>query len=102
MIFYGWRQTTTTRQDNNLAKLEASLAQAEAEVGAVAKADQYLLPESSIWRVTIWEQWLSQVVGNGEAHDGVGGGDEDEDGVPKVEEGRQTPKSLPNVSIVTP
>ena len=33
---------TTTRQDkkNNLVELEASLAPAEAEVGAMAKADQ--------------------------------------------------------------
>ena len=30
-----------TKQDNNLAKLEASLAPAEAEFGALAKADQY-------------------------------------------------------------
>ena len=38
-LVYGWRKTTTkTRQ--NLAKLEASLAPAEAEVGAIAKADQ--------------------------------------------------------------
>ena len=42
-LFYGWRQ----KQDNNnnktrqdLAELEASLAPAEAEFGAVAKADQ--------------------------------------------------------------
>ena len=33
-------KTTTTRQQDNLAKLEASLAPAEAEFGAVAKADQ--------------------------------------------------------------
>ena len=32
-------KTTTRRQD--LSKLEASLAPAEAEFGAVAKADQY-------------------------------------------------------------
>ena len=49
MIFYGWRQKNKTRQDktrqdnNNLAKLEASLAPAEAEFGAVAKADQYTI-----------------------------------------------------------
>ena len=30
------------KQDNNLVELEASLAPAEAEVGAVAKADQYI------------------------------------------------------------
>ena len=30
----------TTRQDNNSVELEVSLAPAEAEVGAVAKADQ--------------------------------------------------------------
>ena len=41
-LVYGWRQ----KQDNNnktrqdLAELEASLAPAEAEVGAMAKADQ--------------------------------------------------------------
>ena len=33
-----------TRQDNNLVELEASLAPAEAEVGAVAKADQKMSP----------------------------------------------------------
>ena len=39
---YCWRQTkkTKTKNDNNLAELEASLATAEAEVGAMAKADQ--------------------------------------------------------------
>ena len=37
MIFYGWRQK---QDNNNLAKLEASLAPAEAEFVAVAKADQ--------------------------------------------------------------
>ena len=36
-----WLETNkTTRQDNNSVELEASLAPAEAEVGAVAKADQ--------------------------------------------------------------
>ena len=30
-----------TKQKNNLVELEASLAPAEAEVGAVAKADQH-------------------------------------------------------------
>ena len=35
----GDNKTTTTRQD--LAELEASLAPAEADVGAEAKADQY-------------------------------------------------------------
>ena len=35
------RQQDKTRQDNNLAELEASLAPAEAEFGAVAKADQH-------------------------------------------------------------
>ena len=39
MSFYGWRQQT--RQQKNSVELEASLAPAEAEVGAVAKADQY-------------------------------------------------------------
>ena len=44
-LFYGWRQ----KQDNNnktrqdWVELEASLAPAEAEVGAVAKADQYFM-----------------------------------------------------------
>ena len=33
-------KTTRQQQDNNLAELEASLAPAEAEVGAMAKADQ--------------------------------------------------------------
>ena len=37
MSFYGWRQQTTRQ---NSVELEASLAPAEAEVGAVAKADQ--------------------------------------------------------------
>ena len=37
-LVYGWRQQNNTRQD--LAELEASLAPAEAEVGAMAKADQ--------------------------------------------------------------
>ena len=32
---------TTTKQDNSV-ELEASLAPAEAEVGAMAKADQYM------------------------------------------------------------
>ena len=32
--------------------------------------------------VTIREKWFCHVVGDSEAHDGVGGGDEDEDGVP--------------------
>ena len=34
-------KTTRQQQDNNLVELEASLAPAEAEVGAMAKADQY-------------------------------------------------------------
>ena len=41
-LVYGWRQKQqdkTTRQDNSV-ELEASLAPAEAEVGAMAKADQ--------------------------------------------------------------
>ena len=38
----GDKQNNKTRQDNSV-ELEASLAPAEAEVGAVAKADQYLL-----------------------------------------------------------
>ena len=38
MSFYGWRQQT--RQKKNSVELEASLAPAEAEVGALAKADQ--------------------------------------------------------------
>ena len=33
---------------NNLANLEASLAPAEAEFGAVAKADQYQMTELSL------------------------------------------------------
>ena len=39
-----WLETNnkTTRQDNSV-ELEASLAPAEAEVGAVAKADQHYL-----------------------------------------------------------
>ena len=37
---------TTTRQDNNSVELEASLAPAEAEVGAMAKADQKVWTES--------------------------------------------------------
>ena len=41
MSFYGWRQQTRQQQKNSV-KLEASLAPAEAEIGAVAKADQYL------------------------------------------------------------
>ena len=40
-LVYGWRQKQNkTRQQDNLAELEASLAPAEAEVGAMAKADQ--------------------------------------------------------------
>ena len=47
-LVYGWRQTRqdktrqdkTSQQQQNLVKLEASLAPAEAEVGAMAKADQ--------------------------------------------------------------
>ena len=40
-LVYGWRQTTTKKQKTkNLAELEASLAPAEAEVRAMAKADQ--------------------------------------------------------------
>ena len=34
------KQDKTRQQNNNLANLEASLAPAEAEFGAVAKADQ--------------------------------------------------------------
>ena len=37
-----WLETTKTKQQN-FVELEASLAPAEAEVGAVAKADQKLL-----------------------------------------------------------
>ena len=40
MTIYGCRQNKKQQQDN-LANLEASLAPAEAEFGAVAKADQY-------------------------------------------------------------
>ena len=36
------------QQQDNLANLEASLAPAEAEFGAVAKADQYLSLSSSL------------------------------------------------------
>ena len=35
-----WLETNKTRQQNNSVELEASLAPSEAEVGAVAKADQ--------------------------------------------------------------
>ena len=41
MTIYGCRQNKKQQQDN-LANLEASLAPAEAEFGAVAKADQHL------------------------------------------------------------
>ena len=41
MTIYGCRQQQ--QDNNNLAKLEASLAPAEAEFGAVAKADQKLV-----------------------------------------------------------
>ena len=44
MSFYGWRQQQTRQQQKNSVELEASLAPAEAEVGAVAKADQNQLP----------------------------------------------------------
>ena len=39
-LVYGWRQTTTTKSKKQKTSLEASLAPAEAEVGAMAKADQ--------------------------------------------------------------
>ena len=35
-----WLETNNKKQQNNLVELEASLAPAEAEVGAVAEADQ--------------------------------------------------------------
>jgi hypothetical protein len=38
-MFYGWR-TKKQKQKDNSVELEASFAPAEAEVGAVAKADQ--------------------------------------------------------------
>ena len=38
----GDKKTRQDNNNNNLAKLEASLAPAEAEFGAVAKADQNL------------------------------------------------------------
>ena len=38
-LVYGWRQQQQDKK-NNLLKLEASLAPAEADVGAEAKADQ--------------------------------------------------------------
>ena len=55
---YGWRQKQdkTRQQDNNLAKLEASLAPAEAEFRAVAKADQQLvtsIKSTSGWLLAI-------------------------------------------------
>ena len=64
MKFYGWRQTKqqdkTTRQDNNSVELEASLAPAEAEVGAVAKADQQeLLAQILLRYSTIYRGLLS-------------------------------------------
>ena len=40
MSFYGWRQQKDNKKNNNLVEIEASLAPAVAEVGAVAKADQ--------------------------------------------------------------
>jgi hypothetical protein len=40
MSFYGWRQQKKGKRQQVLVELEASLAPAEAEVGAVAKADQ--------------------------------------------------------------
>ena len=45
---------------------------------------------------------LGVVLGEGlvGGHDGVGGGDEDEDGVPEVEEGRQGPKCFTNVCVI--
>ena len=36
-----WLETNKTTRHNNSVELEAFLAPAEAEVGAVAKADQY-------------------------------------------------------------
>ena len=44
MTIYGCRQQNNNKkqQQDNLANLEASLAPAEAEFGAVAKADQKL------------------------------------------------------------
>ena len=56
--------------------------------------------QSSIRGVAVRKKWLSQVVGDREAHDGVGGGHEDKDGVPQVEEGGQGPKCFANVGIV--
>ena len=44
MTIYGCRQNKKQQQDN-LANLEASLAPAEAEFGALAKADQYRIEE---------------------------------------------------------
>ena len=45
MTIYGCRQQNNNKkqQQDNLAKLEASLAPAEAEFGAVAKADQNIV-----------------------------------------------------------
>ena len=41
MSFYGWRQQKKAKGKRQVSvELEASLAPAEAEVGAVAKADQ--------------------------------------------------------------
>ena len=57
-------------------------------------------PKGVVRRVTVREKWLRQVVCHSEAHDGIGGGDEDEDGVPEVEEGGQGPKSFSNVCII--
>ena len=54
----GDKQDKTTRQDNNSVELEASLAQAEAEVGAVAKADQHLTHTQAKLIITWWVQIL--------------------------------------------
>ena len=40
-VMVGDKQKKDKKTTNNLAELEASLAPAEAEVGAMAKADQY-------------------------------------------------------------
>ena len=48
MTIFGCRQNKKQQQQDNLANLEASLATAEAEFGAVAKADQYLSLSSSL------------------------------------------------------
>ena len=57
-------------------------------------------PKGCVRRVTVWKKWLCQVVCHGEAHDGVGGGDEDEDGVPEVEEGGQGSKCFADVCVI--